>query len=108
MTIDRAELFRFAWLLARKQLWVLRLPASRLRSLFPEALSEAWAELKRRAAYRAAQRKAHANARPATEVRSDIQALECKDRLSGSDWTRLDMLRGELRAANHTADGVAA
>lgn len=48
MTIDRSELFRLAWALAKQDLWSLRLPASRLRGLFRGALSRAWAEMKRR------------------------------------------------------------
>ncbi|WP_299852355.1 hypothetical protein [uncultured Roseovarius sp.] len=48
-TIDRSEIFSFAWTLARKQLWSNRLPASELRNLFPDALRRAWAEMKRRA-----------------------------------------------------------
>lgn len=99
MTIDRSELFRLAWALAKQDLWSLRLPASRLRGLFRGALSRAWAEMKRRAAYRAAQRLAFATARPVAAIQTDILLLECKDTLRGSDWQRLDALRAELWAA---------
>ncbi|RWR31497.1 hypothetical protein D2T29_10720 [Sinirhodobacter populi] len=99
MTIDRAELFLLAWAWAKQELWTWRLPASRLRGLFRKALSQAWAEMKRRAVYRAQRLAAFAVARPADEIRTDILALECKDRLCGSDWQRLDALRMELHAA---------
>lgn len=98
MTIDRAELFRLAWAMARQDLWSLRLPASRLRGLFHAALKRAWATVKCQAAYRAKRLAAFAVARPADEIRADILTLECKDRLRGSDWQRLDALRAELFA----------
>ncbi|OWU70510.1 hypothetical protein [Marinibacterium profundimaris] len=100
MTIDRAELFRLAWAWAKQDLWSRRLPASHLRGLFREALKRAWADLKRTAARLAAQRKTTAATRPAAQIQTDILVLECKDRLHGSDWQRLDALRAELMAAH--------
>ena len=99
MTINRSELFALAWELARQDLWRLRLPASRLRGLFPAALSRAWSIMKGRAAYRARCIAAAATARPVEEIRTEIVTLECKDCLRGADWLRLDALRAELNAA---------
>jgi hypothetical protein len=98
MTIDRKEVFRLAWVWAKHDLWSARAPASALRGYFRAALVRAWADVKRQAAYRAAQRAAFTVARPAEEIRTEIWALECKDRLAGADWQRLDALRAELRA----------
>ena len=98
MQIDRKEVFRRAWLWARQDLWAARAPATALRGFFRAALVRAWAEVKTQAAYRAAQRAAFTSARPAAEIRNDIWVLECKDRLVGADWQRLDHLRAELRA----------
>ncbi|KFI24901.1 hypothetical protein [Paenirhodobacter enshiensis] len=96
MTIDRAELFRLAWVMARHDLWSLRLPASRLHGLFPAALKRAWATVKCQAAYRAQRLAVFTAGRPADEIRADILTLECKGRLRGPDWQRLDALRAEL------------
>ncbi|MFC3088273.1 hypothetical protein [Tabrizicola soli] len=98
MTINRKEVFRLAWVWAKQDQWGARAPASALRGYFRAALVRAWADVKRQAAYRAAQRAAFASARPAEEIRTDIRMLECKDRLAGADWQRLDALRAELRA----------
>lgn len=97
MTINRAEVFRLAWAFAKADLWSLRLPASCLRSLFRAALVRAWADVKLMTARRAAERPAPV--RPAEEVRRDLLSWECKDSLRGSDWTRLEALRAELRVA---------
>jgi len=99
MTIDRSELFRLAWQMARQELWSQRLPASRLRSLFPAALKRAWVAMKQQAAYRAQRLITFATAHPADEIRADILTLECKDAMRGCDWQRLDALRVELAAA---------
>lgn len=99
MTINRSELFALAWELARQDLWRLRLPGSRLRGLFPAALSRAWSIMKAHAAYRARYIAAAATARPVEEIRTEIVTLECKDCLRGADWLRLDDLRSELKAA---------
>jgi hypothetical protein len=99
MTIDRKEVFRRAWVWAKQDLWSDRAPASALRGYFRAALVRAWADAKQQAAYRAAQRAAFPAARPAEVIRTEILVLECKDRLAGADWQRLDTLRAELRAA---------
>jgi len=95
MTIDRKEVFRLAWAWAKQDLWAARAPASALRGYFRAALVRAWADVKARAARRAAA----AAVRPASEIRADIITLECKDRLYGADWSRLNALHVELRAA---------
>lgn len=97
MTIDRKEVFNLAWAWAKQDLWAARAPASALRRFFCAALVRAWADVKARAARRAAA--AAAAVRPASEVRADILTLECKDRLYGADWSRLNALHVELRAA---------
>ncbi|PYF12015.1 hypothetical protein C8J30_102330 [Rhodobacter viridis] len=99
MTFSRSELFVLAWELARQDLWSRRLPASRLRGLFPAALSRAWSIMRAHAANRARRLAAAATARPVEEIRTEIVTLECKDCLRGADWQRLDALRAELNAA---------
>ena len=101
MTIDRAKIMQDAWTIARRfagnrETWGQRLS---------RALKYVWWDVKEAArqaaaqdAYRAAQRAAFASARPAEEIRTEIWTLECKDRLAGADWQRLDALRAELRA----------
>lgn len=103
MTINRAELFRLAWVWAKQDLWSLRLPASHLWRLFRDALVRAWADIKRQAAYRAAQAQAFAAVRLTSAIRADLMAFECKDSLRGSDWQHLDALRAELRFAEQAA-----
>lgn len=78
-------------------MWSLRLPASGLRGLFRAALVRAWADVKLMTARRAID--CAAPVRPAVEVRRDLLSWECKDSLRGSDWTHLEALRAELRAA---------
>lgn len=113
MTIDRAELFRLAWVWARADeafRWVYdwtpgrsygrrrtATPTDR-RAVFARHLARAWAEMKRQAAYRAQRIAAFAAARPAEDIRADILSIECKDRLCGSDRQRLEALYGELYA----------
>jgi hypothetical protein len=99
MTIDRKEVFTLAWLWAKQDLWSRRLPASHLRGLFRTALVNAWAEVKRRAAYRAAQRAAFVSARPVDAIRKEIFIIECTDRMGAADYQRLATLNAELSAA---------
>lgn len=99
MTIDRAELFRLAWAIAKQDLWSYRAPASKLRSYFKAALVKAWQEMKRQAAYRAAMIAAAADARPVEVVRAELWAFECKDSIRGADWQTLAALKAELAAA---------
>ena len=79
MTINRSEVFTLSWTIARQELWSNRLPASELRNLFPDALRSAWAEMKRRAAYRA--ERAKQALRPSTELWAAIQTLENRSTL---------------------------
>lgn len=97
---NKSEIMRLAWVWAKQDLWAARLPASQLRRLFRAALVRAWADAKRMAAYRAAQHATFATIRPAAEIRDAIMVLECKDRLHGSDWARLDALRAELNCTD--------
>ncbi len=68
--LNRSEIFSFAWTIARQELWSRCLPASRLRSLFSDALRRAWAELKRRAAIAA--ERAKQTMRPSSDIWADI------------------------------------
>ncbi|GHC37631.1 MULTISPECIES: hypothetical protein [Gemmobacter] len=99
MAIDRAALFRLAWTWAKQDLWSVRAPASRLRAFFKVSLAQAWREMKRRAAARAAAIAPAANARPVEVVRAEIWAFECKDSIRGADWQTLAALKAELAAA---------
>lgn len=101
MTIDRAKIMQDAWTIARRfagnrETWGQRL--SRALKLVWWNVKEAARQEVAQAAYRAAQRAAFASARSAEEIRTEILVLECKDRLVGADWQRLDALRAELRA----------
>lgn len=102
MTINRADLMKAAWATVRR----LRGNGESLRALLSRALKLAWEDAKqavRITAYAAAQvaRMAAQRIRPASEIRADILCLECKDRLQGADWSRLDALNRELRAAEY-------
>ncbi len=107
MTIDRAELFRLAWIWAKQDLWSHRAPASRLRAYFKAALARAWRELKARAQRRAAMIAAAASARPLAVVQAELWAFECKDTLRGADWETLAALQAELAAARLAAQRAA-
>ena len=96
-TLDRSEVFTFAWRIARQELWSRRLPSSELRSLFPNALRKAWAEMKRRTEI-AAKRAAQA-LRPSPAIWADIQNLENRSTLGHEGINRL----AELRTAYHAA-----
>ncbi len=101
MTIDRAKIMQDAWTIARRfagnrETWGQRL--SRALKYVWWNVKEAARQAAAQEAYRAAQRAAFTSARPAEEIRTEIWALECKDRLVGADWQRLDALRAELRA----------
>lgn len=97
MTVNRAEVFRLAWVWAKQDLWSRRAPASQLRAFFRAALSRAWADL-RAQAVRAAETILHAaNARPANVLRALIVTLENQDRLTHFDRLELRNLQSELR-----------
>ncbi|WP_299847709.1 hypothetical protein [uncultured Roseovarius sp.] len=97
MTINRSEIFTFAWTTARQNLWSRRLPASELRSLFPQALRDAWREMKRRAVI-AAERAKQA-LRPSAELWSEIQNLENRTTLGHEGINRLSDLRSAYHAS---------
>ncbi|WP_299850146.1 hypothetical protein [uncultured Roseovarius sp.] len=97
MTINRSKVFSLAWILARKQLWSNRLPASELRNLFPDALRRAWAEMKRRAVI-AAERAALV-LRPSVNIASEIETLENRSYLGHEGITRLSALRSAYHAS---------
>ena len=107
MTIDRAELFRLAWVWAKQDLWSDRAPASELRAYFKAALARAWQEMKTRAQRRAAMIAEAAKARPLDVVQADLWAFECKDTLRGFDWQTLAALKAELAAAQFAAQRAA-
>ena len=107
MTVDRAELFRLAWIWAKQDLWSHRAPASRLRAYFKAALVRAWQDMKARAKRRAAMIAAAASARPLAVVQAALWAFECKDPLRGNDWNTLAALQAELAAARLIAQRAA-
>ncbi len=96
-TINHSETFTLAWTLARQELWSHRLPASELRSLFTQALRDAWAEMKRRAAYRA--ERAKQALRPSAELWAAIQTLENRSTLGHEGINRLSDLRSAYHAS---------
>lgn len=96
-SINRSEVFSFAWTIARQELWSRCLPAPRLRSLFPDALRRAWAELKRRAAIAA--ERAKQTMRPSSDIWADIQALENRTTLGHEGINQL----ADFQRAYHDA-----
>ncbi|WP_299739054.1 hypothetical protein [uncultured Roseobacter sp.] len=96
-SINRSELFSFAWTIARQELWSRCLPASQLRNLFPDALRRAWAELKRRAVIAA--ERAKQTMRPSSDIWADIQALENRTTLGHEGINQL----ADFQCAYHDA-----
>ncbi|MEO3416800.1 hypothetical protein AAFO92_19285 [Roseovarius sp. CAU 1744] len=95
--INRSEIFSFAWTLARQELFSQRLPACELRSLFPDALRRAWAEMKHRAVI--ATERAKQVLRPSAELWAEIQTLENRTTLGHEGINRLSELRGAYHAS---------
>lgn len=89
MTIDRKALFAMAWTIARQDQWSRRLPS--VRGLFGEALSKAWAEMKRRAEL--AQKSAATDLQSAASLQAQIRDLENRDVLGVDGLARLSALR---------------
>lgn len=102
MPIDRAKIMQDAWKIARRfagncETWGQRL--SRALKVVWWNVKEAARQAAAQEAYRAAQRAAFLSSRTADVIRDEILILECKDRLEGHDWRRLDTLRAELHRA---------
>jgi hypothetical protein len=99
MTLDRAAIMTKAWVIVRR----FKGNGETLHAKLSRALKSVWWDVKQAARVAAALALSSAQrdacTRSASEVRSAIHVLECKDRLIGSDWRHLDDLRGELRAA---------
>lgn len=94
---DRSEIFSFAWHIARQELWSRCLPAAELRNVFPNALRQAWAEMKRRAVIAA--ERAKQGLRPSSVIWGEIQNLENRTTLGHAGISRL----AELQTAYHDA-----
>ncbi len=95
--MNRSEVFSFAWSLARQELFSRRLPSSKLREVFPDALRRAWAEMKRRAVIAA--ERAKQVLRPSAELWEEIQNLENRTTLGHEGLARLSELRSAYDAS---------
>ena len=95
--INRSEIFSFAWTLARQELFSRRLPATKLREVFPDTLRRAWAEMKRRAVIAA--KLAKQALRPSAELWEEIQNLENRTTLGHEGINRLSELRRAFHAS---------
>lgn len=99
MTYDRTAILKAAWAIVRGA----DVARYGLRLILRNALRCAWSDAKRAVAEARRQAEALARAaRPRTEaerIAEEILCLECKDRLSPSDWQTLASLRTALRIA---------
>lgn len=92
MTYDRAAIMKAAWNRIRKMKF--KNHAMRMR-WFARELKQAWFDAKM-----AVQR---AQMSAADNIRETIRVIECKDRLTQSDWKKLDSLRGALAQTTEVA-----
>ena len=90
MTINRKDIMTHAWILVRQELWSLRLPASKLRNLFPAALRSAWRAAKAKAA-RTAEMVSEVTL-PAADIWASIQNLENRSHLDFQGLQKLNQL----------------
>jgi hypothetical protein len=95
-----------AWILVRQELWSLRLPASKLRSLFPAALRGAWRAAKAKAA-RIAEMVSEVTL-PAADIWAQIQNLENKTRLNFQGMQKLNQLNCAYQHARACEQAVLA
>lgn len=103
MTYDRAAILKAAWAIVRGA----DVARYGLRLILRNALRCAWSDAKRAVAEARRQAEALARAaRPraqADRIAEEILCLECKDRLSPSDWAALDAMRADLRRVTYAA-----
>ncbi len=97
MEYDRAAIMSHAWSFARHEMRSRCLPASALRSVFPEALRNAWRAAKVKMAYLMA--RAALALRPAAQLRAEVEDMENRDRLGWEGTERLGQLRAALSDA---------
>lgn len=96
MTIDRAEVFRLAWVWAKQEAWSRRLPKGGARMMFADCLRKSWAYHKAALARaRAAVPSAFASMSLA-DLQTAVAVEEACDRLGWAGIERLSAMRREL------------
>ena len=93
-TINRAEIFRLAWVWAKQEAWARRLPKGGARTVFAACLRQSWAQHKSAAA-RIARPRTFASIGTA-DLRNMIETTDACDRLGWAGIERLSEMRREL------------
>ena len=93
-TINRAEIFRLAWVWAKQEAWARRLPKGGPRKVFAACLRQSWAQHKS-AAVRIARPRTFASISTA-DLRCLVESTDACDRLGWAGMERLSEMRREL------------
>lgn len=93
-TINRAEIFRLAWVWAKQEAWSRRLPKGGAKAVFADCLRQSWAQHKSAAA-RVARSGAFASIGTA-DLRRLVESTDACDRLGWAGIERLSEMRHEL------------